>query len=530
MHSPSILPQRTFKTSLLRRALIQSVLLGAFIVGFFGIAAFLLLYNVSQDIITGVQGNVPEDAWASVFTVLQNHGLLDGSAFRSTLVLIGVLMILCTAAIGFLLARSLTEPIRSLTTKVRHLSPGTWNFKASVRTGDEVEMLDRTVADLAGRLKAVYDHLEKEVADRTTKLKEQYALDRAVLESVGQGVICTDHDARIVAANPAALSMMGMDAASVLGKRAKSVLPLRTHPSGKGSEEHFIERCLRTRKEVRSTPEEHANLDRRDGTVLPVLVLVAPLVVGKTLRGTVAVLQDMSQERQIEYLKSEFISLASHQLRTPLSSLRWYSELLREREKDLSADQRDYVREIASATNRMLNLLNALLHAARLEDREMEPHFADIDLREIVRASADEAKRSAAERGIACTVKLPPSAVRCTTDATLLGVILQNLLSNATKYTPKGKALRVELRHKGRHAEIMICDEGMGIPAHEAHRVFQKFFRATNVRQADTDGSGLGLYISKSIADRLGGTMQFQSEEGKGSTFTVSIPLGKTTA
>lgn len=528
MNSPSLLPQRVASSSLLRRALIQSLLLGVFIVTFLSFVSALVLRNVVTDAVISLHDVVPAVSWEAVERVLREQGFLDGSIFRSTLMLIGGLMLISSALLAYLLARNLTEPIRQLTTKVRRLSPGTWQFKATLKTDDEVEILDRTVADLVGRLRAVYDNLEEQIADRTRELKDQYALDRAILESVDQGVICVDTEGKVAAANPSALRMLGVSAEDVLGKRVARVVPLRAH--GKTEEaEHIVDTCLRTRKDIRTTPDIHMSLERADSTLVPVLVLVTPLVVDGTPRGAVAVLQDMTQERQVDYMKSEFISLASHQLRTPLSSLRWYGELLSEEKAHMSDEQKDYVREIRSATDRMLSLLNALLHAARLEERGIEPTHSDVDLTAFMRSVGEDAKQLATPHGIHCAIRLPAAPLHAHTDPTLLGIVLQNLIGNAVKYSPKNTTVNIELLARGKNVDIVVRDEGMGIPQDEGKRIFEKFFRAKNVRRIDTDGNGLGLYISKTIVEKLGGQIAFASTEGKGTVFTVTLPVEKTT-
>ena len=529
MNQLPLLPTRIPRGSLLRRALVQSLLQGVFIVSFLTLVSFLILRGVVSDVAIDLERTVDSAAWNGVEGVLRGYGLLDGSIFRSTLALIAGLMLLSSALLAYLLARSLTEPIRTLTGKVRQLSPGTWQFRSSLHTGDEVEVLDRTIADLTGRLKAVYDHLEDEVAQRTSQLKDQYAMDRAVLESVSQGVISVDDEGKVMAINPAALHMIGLAEEAALGKRVARILPLDSRGRKSVDAEHLVDTCLRTQRESRTTPDEHVSLERADHLLLPVLVHVTPLLVENALRGAVAVIQDMTQERQVDYMKSEFISLASHQLRTPLSSLRWYGELLSEEKSELTTDQRQYVSEIRNATSRMLNLLNALLHAARLEEQGIQPQHEDMDLTEFVCAVGEDAKQLAGQAGLRCEISLPAAPLRAFTDQTLLGIVLQNLVSNAVKYTPKGKGIRIELRVRGKEAEIAVSDEGLGIPQSEFSRVFEKFFRAANVRTVDTDGNGLGLYISKSIMEKLDGSIRFESEEGKGTTFTVVVPLKKTT-
>jgi signal transduction histidine kinase len=229
-------------------------------------------------------------------------------------------------------------------------------------------------------------------------------------------------------------------------------------------------------------------------------------------------------------MKSEFISLASHQLRTPLSSIRWYAEMLTSGDNTcLSEEQRGYVQEIFTSSVRMANLIEALLHVARIESGVLVPEVHPVDLTEFLRQTCDEWQGMVREKGLTLTLSLPGHPIKTETDTVLLQIILQNLLSNALKYSEKGKSVAVSLVMQDAEAVISVTDTGIGILTEDQERVFQKFFRGKNARTIDTDGNGLGLYISRSVAKTLGADFSFVSKSGEGSTFRVSLPTGKTT-
>ncbi len=252
---------------------------------------------------------------------------------------------------------------------------------------------------------------------------------------------------------------------------------------------------------------------------------VAPLLSGKKLEGAIVVFQDMTEERQIDYMKTEFISLASHQLRTPLASIRWYIELLDgDEKKSLSADQKSYFEEIGKASGRMANLLEALLHVARIDSGAITPDFQDINLRDLIVQMNEEWIILCREKGVKFEMNLPDPTIAIRTDPVLLQIVLQNFITNAVKYSPRNREVHFRSRREGTKLIFSVQDTGVGIPVDEQKRVFEKFFRAHNVRKLDTDGTGLGLYISKAIAERLGGKIFFESSEGKGSTFTLILP------
>jgi two-component system sensor histidine kinase VicK len=506
--------------------IVQAGILTTFIIVLLSTVTFLLARNIVEDIlpkaIPGLAPGAVQNVEINRDAVLRNLHLLAVSQG-----IIGSLCILLAVALSYLLAKQLTQPLRSLTSAVSNLKPGSWMIERSVHSGDEVEVLDRVVSDMALRLQQVYEYQEGEIQARTAELKKQYLLDRAILQNMQQGVITVDKEGLITAANPAALGMLIKKSDELLRKDILQVIDLRGHRGNPLVGEHPVTLCLSAGTPVTSLHEAHVNIQRPDGSLLPIFFAATPLLEDGKVFGAVFVFQDMSEERRLDYLKSEFISLASHQLRTPLSSVRWYVELFGEEKDKLSEEQRGYLSEMDRGLTRMVALLTALLNAAHLEGEGTKPELQTVDCVKLLRDIAADSKLLFEESTIHCTVSAPETPVELITDPTLFGIILQNLIGNAVKYSPKGSALEIGLIEKGTDAVITVTDHGMGIPKEEQGRIFEKFFRAKNVRKVDTDGNGLGLYISKTIADRLGATMTFWSDEGKGTTFTVVLPKKK---
>jgi two-component system sensor histidine kinase ResE len=253
--------------------------------------------------------------------------------------------------------------------------------------------------------------------------------------------------------------------------------------------------------------QEHISIVR-NGDPLPVNLLVSPLVQEGRLLGAVILFQDISEERRIDDMKSEFISLASHQLRTPISILNWYMELLGGDPKALNPEQAEYVREMRVAASRMSGLLNALLQVARLEGGIVEVNAHAVHVQAMMKEVLEDAAGMAKPKGITCTIDLPKASLELHTDGALLKVVLQNLATNAVKYGKKGGMLRITAADTPTAVRFTVADDGAGIPRSEQQKIFQKFFRARNVRQFDTDGNGLGLYMSKMIVDGLKGSLE----------------------
>lgn len=459
---------------------------------------------------TGIGAAEAERAMAPGLEMLSN-----------SLTLVGALLVGFAAATAFLLARQLTNPLRALAEKVGVLRPGHWQAERTVTTGDEVEVLDIALTDMAGRLAGVYEHQEEEIAQRTEDLRRQYQLDRAILDAIRYGVLAVDKDGMVTQCNPAAVELMGE---TTEGRHVDEAFRLRMHGGKPLQGEHPVLACLKTAKPYKAVPSARWSIERVNHGLLPITLSVSPLLENGTVFGALIVFQDVTEERHLDYLKSEFITLASHQLRTPLSAIRWYAEMLDDEKTSFTTEQQSYVTEISHSVGRMIALLGSLLHAAKMEDENLKPDLKSINLSSVVADAMRDVEEVFDNAGIAHAINLPKEAVTVTTDPVLLRIVLQNLLGNAAKYSSKGASVRVDVRQEGNRAIFAVTDTGLGIPMASQGRIFEKFFRAENVRRMDTDGNGLGLYISKSIVDRLGGTLTFESIEGKGTTFRVELP------
>ncbi|MSR86753.1 PAS domain-containing sensor histidine kinase [Candidatus Peribacteria bacterium] len=459
--------------SMRRKVLRQSVLLVSFCV--------LLLGGLSFTIIQQFRENIPSEAGVA-FVQYHLLGL-------TVLILSGLLLVLAIL-LSTLLARDLARPLQELSAKVRLLQPGTWLFRRTVHTDDEVEELDRTI-----------------------------------LRSIEYGVITTNTGGAVTDVNPAACLLLQRSRDELIGQPGSGVIPLFQRKLQPFTGVHPIQQVLEKRVSYRSHPSEHLSVQRKDEAMVPVTLLVVPLISDNELFGTIAVLQEQSLERQIDYMKSEFISLASHQLRTPLSTIRWYVEMLESEEGSFSEEHKSYLDEVDVAANRMANLIDALLHVARLEDGALAQNKEKVDITSFFQRIIEGWSITMKKQGISFVSDLPTQRAEIFTDPVLLEIVMQNLFTNAVKYSLSKKDIILKIHADAHQLHMSVQDEGMGIPEAEQKRIFQKFFRAKNVREVDTDGSGLGLYMSKKICENLGGALSFSSKEGQGTTFMVVLPL-----
>jgi len=229
------------------------------------------------------------------------------------------------------------------------------------------------------------------------------------------------------------------------------------------------------------------------------------------------------QLRELDRLKDEFISLVSHELRTPLTSIIGYIALLRdERSKGLNADH--FAEVIERNAQRLLRLVGDLLFLSRIQSGQLAMELRGTDLAAIAEQTVQEMRPEAQQKNI--SLALASSEVpQFAADPTRIAQLLGNLISNAVKFTPEGGQIEVGLGTDGDHAMLAVTDTGIGIPAADRERIFERFFRTAVATRQVIPGSGLGLTITKAIVDAHNGTITVDSQEGHGSTFTVRLPL-----
>lgn len=227
-------------------------------------------------------------------------------------------------------------------------------------------------------------------------------------------------------------------------------------------------------------------------------------------------------------MKSEFISVVSHQLRSPLSNLQWAIELLTSgRLGRIERKQVDYFRILKENSNRMQELVGDLLTVSRIEQQKLPLKKEKVSLEEIIRERIEEFEPFSKASNVEIELIIPKDLPKILTDPSQIKLVIENLLDNAIRYIKDKGTVKIKLEKQRNNFYFEIEDTGVGIPKKDQKYIFQKFFRSENILRYQTQGSGLGLYIAKSVIERLGGKMGFRSEEGKGSVFWFTLPLEK---
>lgn len=237
-------------------------------------------------------------------------------------------------------------------------------------------------------------------------------------------------------------------------------------------------------------------------------------------------LVDITKQKKAEDAKTEFISLASHQLRTPIAGMKWSAELLEmDGSETLSPRQHKYLNRLTDSISRLSVLVDDFLRVSRFELGTFEPELQPFPIKELVSDVLQEQADTIAHKQITLETSFDKRVTEVTTDPDLLRMIVTNIFGNAVKYTSVGGFVDISYELKDRLLTLRIRDTGMGIPASEQPQIFSKLFRASNAAHDVPDGTGLGLYIVREAVEVLGGKIDFVSAEGQGSTFTVQIPV-----
>lgn len=235
---------------------------------------------------------------------------------------------------------------------------------------------------------------------------------------------------------------------------------------------------------------------------------------------------DVTEQKNIDVAKSEFVALATHQLRTPISAIRWNVELLNKKLGDTKTENQErYLTKIERNVHRMIHLINDFLSVSKLEMGTYASNIIDIEMASFFELIVEESAEKITSKQLQLEKKFEPQDLVVKTDERLFHIIVSNLMTNAVKYAhPNGKLL-ISYELKGSMVEVILSDEGIGVPEAEIPKLFTKFYRATNAQTHQTEGTGLGLYVVKQSVEKLGGVISVNSIEGKSTVFTVNIPM-----
>jgi signal transduction histidine kinase len=395
--------------------------------------------------------------------------------------------VMLAGLVGLLLARQLTHPLRRLTDAVTALSRGEPVSPIPPASTSELHTLGEAFNTMNTNLTAAYDALAAQANQR-----------EAILNSLADAVLAADSAGQVILANPAA---------SILLEIAPQALRQAIRHTLDVGEPHATEITARNQVvELLITP-----LRDEDGRV----------------SGAVAVGHDVTAYRQLDRLRTNFVSDVSHELRTPLTAIKGFVETLQDgAADDLTARDR-FLETIAVETERLIRLTNDLLLLTRADAGQLALHLTPTDLVTAVERAVAQLENRALEKQITLTIETPEFSTFVQADADRVHQVLVNLVDNAIKFTPSEGQVAVSFGRTGEQIACIITDTGPGIPVGEIPHLFERFYRGdpSRARAKGTSGAGLGLSIARAIVEAHGGQIWIESESGRGASITFTLPL-----
>jgi two-component system, OmpR family, phosphate regulon sensor histidine kinase PhoR len=427
------------------------------------------------------------------------------ASLRATVGGTGLAAVALAAAIALYFARRISAPLSRMTEVAEQIARGERSDVERIEGPDEI-------VRLSDAMRSMNDQLE----ERLSTITSDHNKLAAILSSMVEGLIAVDRDERVVHLNAAAARMLDVDPREAVGRRiwettrvvAVSEI-LEAARSSAGEE----------RRECRVTPAQAGRAE------VALELRASPLYDhGGQLAGVVCMLHDVSALRKLETMRRDFVANVSHELKTPLTAIRGMVETVIEDPEMPRETERRFLDRVREQSLRLSALVTDLLTLARVESNEGRLELAPVDVVALAREAARRIGEACAASGLGFSAELPGGPEVLDSDEEALRQILDNLLDNARKYTPRGGRVTLRVASEAGETRLEVSDTGIGIAPEDQERVFERFYRVDKARSRELGGTGLGLSIVKHLAQSLGGRVSLTSELGRGSTFRVHLP------
>jgi two-component system phosphate regulon sensor histidine kinase PhoR len=424
------------------------------------------------------------------------------AAVRAKVAIGAAAALLLGLAAGFALSVRISAPVAEMNI-----------VAASLRAGDAGARVAHLPADELGDLGFALNRLGDELARRIATISADDAQLRAMLAGMVEGVVAVDDLDRVVFANGAARRLLGLDS-----------VPVEERPLGKLVRLGGLDRLLDEARAGRAASRE---VTVPNGAAERALQIHANAFRSGERSGLVLVLHDITDLRRLERIRRDFVANVSHELKTPLTSIRGYVETLLDGGLREPETAERFLRKVSAQAERLSHLVTDLLSLARIESQAEGLELADVDWAELLEDVVRRHEARIREKGLFCRLEVVQRPLVVRGEPESIVQVVDNLLDNAVKYTPAPGEVRVRLARDGARARLEVEDTGIGIPEQDLGRIFERFYRVDKARSRELGGTGLGLAIVKHLAQAMGGEVGVRSELGRGSCFTVWLPLAR---
>jgi two-component system, OmpR family, phosphate regulon sensor histidine kinase PhoR len=399
-------------------------------------------------------------------------------------------------ALALAIAERTAKPVRRLTAVARRMAAGDLEARLLPRTNDEIGVLTRA-----------FNEMGEQLRDKVTTLAGERARLAMVLELMADGVLIVNEEGHVALLNPAAAAMLEVTEEEALGRTFAQIV--RHH--------ELIELYQRSRASGR---EEAATVDIAQRNLF-VQGTVTPLRGNEP--GHLVILQNLTSIRHLQTVRRDFISNLSHELRTPLASLKALVETLRDSALDDPPAAQHFLNRAEYEVDALTQMVQELLELSRIESGKAPLRLAATPVLEVIEPAVERLQSQAERKGQSLTVNVPEALPPVLVDGSRAAQVMSNLLHNAIKFTPEGGEIEVSAAQRDDFVVVAVRDNGRGIPALDAPRIFERFYKADRARSEG--GTGLGLAIARHLVQAHGGRIWVQSREGQGSTFSFTLPV-----
>lgn len=452
--------------------------------------------------IIGVPLHLSGESNGAVF-IYQSLSVIQATTHSTTkfILLVAGVAIILTTIFAFFLSTRITAPLRKMREAAFEVARGKFDTKVPILTHDEIGELATAFNQMGRQLKFNMNALSQE--------KEQLS---SILSSMADGVITFNRDGTILITNPPA-------------ERFLQYWYYEKGGAGSTDSESIPSQVMDLFQEAVDTENEQMGEISLQGRHW--VILVSPLYSNQFIRGAVAVLRDMTEERQLEKMRKDFIANVSHELRTPISMLQGYSEAIVDDIAESQEEKKEMARVIYDESLRMGRLVNELLDLARMESGHIHLSMEDVDLVSFINRIIHKFQGLAKENEVQLFGEIENGISTVVFDPDRIEQVLTNLIDNAMRHTPKGGTVKLTVTSEDKGIRIEVNDSGSGIPEEDLPFVFERFYKADKARTRGRAGTGLGLAIAKNIIDAHRGTISVQSKLAIGTTFSFLLPRKK---